>query len=175
VVSGVDSKSVNPGPDIVFDRDNWRFNHRIVGMALDRGRVLLQQVEGKEWWAMPGGRGTFGEPARECLKREMKEELDADAEIGRLVWVVENFFRMDSRDYHELSLFFLIKFATGSPVLAVDEVTGLDHEASGEMVRVIYRWHRLDDLEKVALFPAFLRTGLQKIPPATEYVVHVDE
>jgi 8-oxo-dGTP pyrophosphatase MutT (NUDIX family) len=165
---------MNPDYDIVFDRDNLRFNYRVVGIGLDRGRVLLQQVAGTDWWCMPGGRGTLGEPAGDTLKREMLEELGTDVEIGRLVWVVENFFDMDSRYYHELSLFFLVNFPEDSPVIGLTELQGEDHAIDGGMVSVIYRWHRIEDLEDVPLYPSFLRAGLRKIPDTTEHIVHRD-
>ncbi len=164
---------MEPDYDIVFDRDNLRFNYRIAGIGLDRGRVLLQQVQGTDWWFMPGGQGVLGEPAKECLKREMREELDADVEIGRLVWVVENFFKMDSRFYHELSLFFLIEFPVNSAVPEAAEITGEDGVGK-EMVSIINKWHRLEDLENVPLYPSFLKTGLKRIPDNTQHIVHRD-
>ncbi len=167
-------KAMNPDYDIVFDRDNRRFSYRIVGIGLDRGRVLLQQVAGTDWWFMPGGRGTLGEPATECLKREMREELETDVEIGRLVWVVENFFTTDSRSYHELNLFFLINVPDDSPVLKAVEINGTDHAADGNLVSVVNKWHRLDNLGDVTLYPSFLRAGLRKIPDTTEHIVHRD-
>jgi ADP-ribose pyrophosphatase YjhB (NUDIX family) len=165
---------MKPDYDIVFDRDKLRFNFRIVGICIDRGRVLLQQVKGTDWWFMPGGRCALDEPARDCLKREMKEELDADAEIGRLVWVVENFFDLNSRSYHELSMFFLVEFVENTRILGENEFTVMDDGAAGGLVPVTSTWHRLEDLENVPLFPAFLRAGLQHLPAGTQHIVQRD-
>ena len=164
---------MNPDYSIVYDKDNLRFNYRIAGIGLDKGRVLLQQIVGTDWWFMPGGRGTLGEPASICLKREMLEELDADVEIGRLVWVVENFFTFNSRLFHELNLFFLMVFPENSPVLETAEITGTDGDGE-EMVSVINKWHQLEDLENIPLYPSFLKTGLKSIPDSTKHLVHRD-
>lgn len=164
---------MNPGYDIVYDKDNLRFNYRIVGIGLDKGRVLLQQIAGTDWWFLPGGRSILGEPAQVCLKREMREELNTDVEIGRLVWVAENFFTMNSRSCHELSLFFLMEFARNSPLLEAAEIAGIDGDGE-ETVSIINKWHRLEDLENVPLYPSFLSAGLNKIPDTTEYIVHRD-
>ncbi len=41
---------------ITFDKGNLRFNYRVVRIAFDRDRVLLQGVEGQDFWALPGDR-----------------------------------------------------------------------------------------------------------------------
>lgn len=52
----------------------------------------------------------MGEPALQTLKREMLEELNSDIEILRLLWLAENFFEYDSKECHELGLYFLMQF-----------------------------------------------------------------
>ena len=54
---------------IVFDRGQVRFNYRVGAIVLHGQRVLLQGVEGEEFWTLPGGRGELLEPAREALAR----------------------------------------------------------------------------------------------------------
>jgi hypothetical protein len=101
----------------------------------------------------------------------MDEELNSEAEIGRLVWVAENFFKMDSRSHHELSLFFLVTFPEHSPVLETEEINGID-EGDGNIVAVINRWHQLDMLNEVILVPPFLKAGLRNMPRTVEHVVN---
>lgn len=58
----------------------------IAAIILKDNKVLIaQRAEGQKLagkWEFPGGKIEDGETPEECLKREMKEELNVDIEIG---------------------------------------------------------------------------------------------
>ncbi len=154
---------------ITFDEGDLRFNYRTAGIAIDRNRVLLQEVEGNGFWFLPGGRGEFLEPSRDTLKREMQEELGIEVQIGRLVWVVESFFYLNSKSYHEIGLYFLMELPGTSQLTEKTVFYGED-----DGLRLTHKWFRLDELKNITLHPSFLKTALQKIPDSTEHIVHRD-
>jgi len=110
------------------------------------------------------------ESAKDALRREMQEELGVEIHVERLVWVVENFFEYADKSYHELALYFLMTLPRNSHLYWRSEPFTGDEEG----IKLIFRWYRLDELEKTTLYPTFLRKALNSIPEATEYIVHID-
>jgi len=84
------------------------------GLAIHGGAVLLHRAGDEPFWTLPGGRAEFGETAENTIRREMREELSIDVEVLRLLWFVENFFDYDGLSYHEVGLYFLIRFPPGA-------------------------------------------------------------
>lgn len=155
---------------IRFDQGNQRFNFRIVGVAMHEGSVFLHQGEGEDFWTFPGGRAELGETAEETLRREMREELGAEIEVGRLLWLVENFFTYDNFDYHEIALYFLMRLPLDSPYLAQSSPF---YGAEG-MMKLTFQWfpQSLETLKNLPLLPDFLPAALQDLPTSVQHIVH---
>jgi ADP-ribose pyrophosphatase YjhB (NUDIX family) len=156
---------------IRFDQGNRRFNYRIVGVAVHNDSVLLHRADHEPFWTLPGGRAEHGETAEQTLKREMLEELETEVRVDRLLWVVENFFEYDGLSYHELALYFLIRFPQGSAPLSSDAFDGAEAD-----MPLRFRWFpvRRETLAALPLFPAFLPRGLTDLPRSPEHIVQRD-
>lgn len=152
---------------IRLEEGDRRFQCRVVGIAVDAGRVLLHHAEFEDFWTFPGGRAELGEPLADGLRREMREELDTEITIERLLWVVENFFPYDGKAYHELGFYFLITFPPGSPILAAPA----PFVREADETRLTFQWHPLEALATLRLFPAFLRRALRTLPDSPAHVV----
>lgn len=156
---------------ISFEVEGRRFQFRAVGVAVHDGRVLLHQAEGDDFWALPGGRVELLESAAAALVREIAEELHVEAEVERLLWVAENFFRYEGQLFHELGFYFLMALPEAWIEAHFDDsVVGL--EDSG--VRLTFRWFDLDALHALPLYPTFLAHGLQALPAGVQHLVHAD-
>ena len=76
-----------------------QFNLRVYGILLnDQKQVLVSDelIRGAYITKFPGGGLEFGEGTRECLKREFKEEMDLEVEVGEHIYTT---------DYFQLSAF----------------------------------------------------------------------
>ncbi len=155
---------------IMFDRAQVRFNYRVAAVILDRARVLLQTVEDEDFWCLPGGRAELLEPADECIRREMREEIGEDVTIERLLWAGDTFFEHRGLEYHELGLYFLVTLPHGSPLPQTPEFRRPELDG----IQMIFQWFPVSGLESVPLYPAFIRKELGSLPDAPRYFVSRD-
>jgi ADP-ribose pyrophosphatase YjhB (NUDIX family) len=158
---------------IEFDRDDQRFCCRAAAVILDNGRVLLQEdMLGQPFWILPGGRMEHGEPGAECIAREMREELQEEVRVERLLWFVENFFEHRGMRWHEVGLYFLVSLAEDSRFRGKGPHFGVETEID---LKFRLEWHDVETLDGVRLLPSFLRRSLRSLPERIEHVVHCDE
>ena len=65
----------------------------VVAAVIRQGNRIFATQRGygdfKDWWEFPGGKMEPGESPQEALLREIREELDAEVEVGELLRTVE--------------------------------------------------------------------------------------
>lgn len=74
------------------------FNIRVYGILINDQREVLvsdELVRGHRFSKFPGGGLEFGEGTRNCLKREFKEEMDLEVEVGDHIYTTD-FFQMSA-------------------------------------------------------------------------------
>ncbi len=89
----------------------------------------------KGFWEFPGGKIEAGETPEQALKREIKEELNIDIEVGELISTVE----YDYPKFHLTMHCFVCTLISGDMILK-------EHEAS--------KWLTRDMLDSVDWLPA---------------------
>ena len=151
---------------ITFDKDQNRFKYRVAGVCLHEDHVLLTRAEGDEYWILPGGRVELDEDTRTTLDREMREELACEVRLGRLMWVIENFFPLRTKTYHELS--FIYELTPEDPGLLDPAWTWKTTDGG---VTIFLQWFPLSHLKKINLKPEFLKNALQEPPQDTRHLI----
>ena len=96
------------------------FNIRVYGILVNEMKQVLvsdEYIRGNYYTKFPGGGLEFGEGTRECLKREFKEELDLDVEIGEHIYTTD-FFQMSAFNpaHQIISIYYFAKALDGIKV-----------------------------------------------------------
>ena len=74
--------------------NEWKMKRiEVVAAVICRGHQIFATQRGygewNGWWEFPGGKMEPGETPRQALAREIREELDAEIEIGDLLRTIE--------------------------------------------------------------------------------------
>ena len=78
-------------------------------------KILLAHQIGEPNTFLPGGHVDYGEYTDVALRRELKEELGVEAEIGELMGVQEyQFTEENGREHHEIN--FIYRAETSEPI-----------------------------------------------------------
>ena len=156
--------------DAVFQLEHAVFNYRVAGILIKNEHVLIHKQVNDLHWAIPGGRVEVLEDSQTSIIREMKEELGYKVKVENLLWVTENFFEYNNRNFHELGFYYHISLKEDEINFQTEAFHGLEGE------RLIYKWTPIRELEHIPLFPEFLRTGLKQIPISTDtWIIRQDE
>lgn len=114
---------------------------RVVAAVIKENNRIFATARGygdyKGMWEFPGGKIEFGETPQEALRREIREELTADIDVGELIYTIE----YDYPTFHLSMDCFWCTVSSG-------ELTLLEAEAG--------KWLTKDDLYSVDWLPADL-------------------
>lgn len=123
---------------------NFTTNIRVYAIIInDKNQVLLSDELrfGKAFTKFPGGGLEWGEGTKDCLKRELIEELGLDAEIGELFYV-NDFAQLSAfrKNDQLFSFYFLVKQIDFNAIQTTNHSFPLTEE--GEK----FRWIDLKEL-----------------------------
>ncbi|MFX1470307.1 MAG: NUDIX hydrolase, partial [Promethearchaeota archaeon] len=153
---------------ITFEKDGLVFVYRVAGIAIHDNKLLIHRSIIDDFWSLPGGRCEFLEISKDTLMREMKEEIGVRINIIRPLYFVENFFFFEGKNYHELSIFYLIDFPSDSKdIYENDTFYGKESKLGskneyldGKELDLIFKWVDINEIETIRLYPLFLRKSL---------------
>ena len=89
------------------------FNLRVYGVLINEKKQVLvsdEFIRGKYYTKFPGGGLEFGEGTRDCLRREFKEEMDLDVEVGEHIYTTDFYQRSAFNPDHQIiSIYYYVK------------------------------------------------------------------
>src|SRR5260221_6288933 len=86
---------------------------RVYGILINENKQVLvsdEYIRGNYYTKLPGGGLEFGEGTRDCLKREFKEELDLEVEVGDHIYTTDFFVMSAFNSAHQIiSIYYYAK------------------------------------------------------------------
>lgn len=115
-----------------------RIVHVVAAIILKDSKYFATQRgygEWKDWWEFPGGKVEQGEEPKDALKREIREELNIEIEVGDILTTVE----YDYPKFHLIMHCYICSIMSG-------QLTLLEHEDAC--------WLLPEELDSVRWLPA---------------------
>lgn len=89
------------------------FNIRVYGILInDQQQILVsdEYIRGNYFTKFPGGGLELGEGTRDCLKREFKEEMDLDIEVGEHIYTTDIYLKSAFHPDHQIiSIYYYVR------------------------------------------------------------------
>lgn len=86
---------------------------RVYGLLItEKNQVVLSDefIKGGYYTKFPGGGLEFGEGTRDCLKREFKEEMNLEVEVGEHIYTTDYFQMSAFNPSHQIiSIYYFVK------------------------------------------------------------------
>ncbi|MBR0558173.1 NUDIX hydrolase [Ciceribacter sp. L1K23] len=156
----------------IKEKQDRLFQMRIAGLAFRNGHVLVHRATHETFWTFPGGRAEMGETSQETLVREMREELDVEAKVGPLLWIVENFFHYEGRDWHELGFYYQMDIPESFPFHRDNIV----HRVVDGKSELEFKWALAEKaaLKALDIPPYFIADEIEDLPGSPRHIVWHD-
>ena len=129
--------------------DSMKFNYRSAGLLVLNNRILFQRFKNDDYWFLPGGRVEMMEDSHMAIDREILEEYGWKIKSRKLKLIVENFFKLDDKDFHEIGMYYMIQVE--------EKILLIDEEFMSLEDNLISRWIKIEELDKYHIVPPFLR------------------
>jgi len=149
--------------ELHFKEENKVFYYRVGAIIIEDNHVLMIKNDSVDYLYSIGGAVNHGETAEEAVLREIQEETGVDYEIERPVFVYENIFSENDKNFHGIELFFLMK-PRGTREGLVCKSNGMDGAKES------LHWLPLNEMAKIELFPEFFKTRLHSLPSGIEMI-----
>jgi 8-oxo-dGTP diphosphatase len=112
--------------------------------------LAVKEVDGGDWWAIPGGGVDYGESLRECLLREINEEIGvSSSSVSSDFQIVHYTIGKIVNGVPRMNIFFKVS-------VPEDEITKTDHVEKWE-------WFTQDEFMQLDMNPSYDKAGLSKI------------
>ena len=156
--------------DVVLKTENGRFNYRACAVILKDNKILAMTDENAPYYYLVGGKVELHETAENAVLREIKEEMNIDAEIVRPLWVCQNFFteKVTKDRFHEICFYFLVDI----PKSVILEKGNKFVIKEGKHT-LTFEWLNIDELSDKYIVPEFIKKEIVNLPKSLKLITEI--
>lgn len=154
--------------DIKFKTEEGIFSVRVRALIIENNKLLAMHDEVSPYYYLPGGKVELNETAEEAVLREVKEELEINAEIIRPVFLAQNFYTddLDGKRYHEVVLYYLLD-VSNTALLSKGEKFVI-YEGKHTLT---FEWLNINGLQDKYIYPLFIKTEVKNLPEQLKFII----
>jgi ADP-ribose pyrophosphatase YjhB (NUDIX family) len=141
-------------------------------MIINEGKILAMKDDNSPYYYLPGGRVKIGETAEYAVLRECKEELFAEPEIIRPLWLNQAFFTEDVSKirFHEICVYFLMDISKTDILSRGESFVFQEGERKN-----FFKWLAFEELENEYFYPTFLKKDIYNLQESFEIRTEIEE
>jgi len=135
--------------NIDFRNDNYRFLVRCSAIILNenKSKVMLFQIQGRDFWMLPGGRVEYLEDSKIAITREIEEELGQKLKF-KLICIEENILK--ERKIHSIDFCYV-------------SVSKEENLIPQEDKNQVFEFVSIDDIDKYDIKPDSIKEIIKNI------------
>jgi len=154
--------------DISLRTGEGRFNYRVAGLLIDKSRLLIMTDEQSQHYFIPGGRVLINELSEDAIIREIREELNIEVKVNRMLWVSEEFFHEDyyNEQFHEICFYYLLDLVDKKLMSKGNKFLIEEGKHSNT-----FMWVEIENISELDLRPDFVKNNISKLPREIKHMV----
>ena len=154
--------------DWLFADDKYICGLRAAGVVIKDNMILVQRDKDGNDYALPGGHIKIGETSEAALVREMAEEMGLAVKCVRLLWSEECFWDWNEKQAHTVTFYYRAELCGGADIPKGGFVPQKDNGS------VVVGWLPIDELQKVNIYPAFLKEEIHRLDGPIKHFISKD-
>lgn len=157
--------------NISFKTDEGRFNYRVAGIIIYDNKLLIMKDEDSPYYYIPGGRVAMNELSEDAIVREIREELNTEVKVNRMLWVNENFFHEEqlNENFHEICFYYLLDMADNE---LINKGEKFIFKEDGKYTHT-FCWKDIDKIKDLNIYPLLIKNNISQIPQVIEHLVEI--
>lgn len=159
--------------DVKIKSDEGNFKYRVCGIVINDNKVLTVKIDKNTFYCLPGGHVHLGEDSLSAVKREIKEEVEIEADEVKLFSIMENFFfdKNNGKPFHEMGYYYIIKPKNLGE--KANDYSFVENDC-GELKNLEFKWIKLEEIDKIDFRPQALKEGLKNKDFSFKHIICKD-